>query len=148
MEIMETLSPSSRWVSWGVPDGSDGRLLPAAPLHPRRQEERATGQQVRRSVRSVILLSEDFRVAILTTQQCCHIDKPAVLPYFQVDIIAYIIPGLLHKTDGTLSREHRRQLFMLKAKTEEDERKTRALLFEQHYNKCAYLRYVLILQSF
>ena len=29
---------------------------------------------------------------------------------------------------------------MLKAKTEEDERKTRALLFEQHYNKCAYLR--------
>ena len=65
-----------------------------------------------------------------------------MLPYFQVDIIAFIIPGLLHKTDGTLSREHRRQLFMLKAKTEEDERKTRALLFEQHYNKCAYLRYL------
>ena len=69
-----------------------------------------------------------------------------LLPYFQVNIS--IILGLLHKTDGTLSREHRRQLFMLKAKTEEDERKTRALLFEQHYNKCAYLRYVLILQSF
>ena len=52
--------------------------------------------------------------------------------------------GLLHKTDGSLSREHRRQLFMLKAKTEEDERKTRALLFEQHYNKCAYLRCVIL----
>ena len=61
------------------------------------------------------------------------------MPHFHIARVN--VPGLLHKTDGTLSREHRRQLFMLKAKTEEDERKTRALLFEQHYNKCAYLRY-------
>ena len=43
----------SRWLSWRVPDGSDGRLLAAAPLQPRRKEERAAGQQVRRSVRLV-----------------------------------------------------------------------------------------------
>ena len=49
------LTPRSRRLSWGVPDGADdgGRLLPAAPLHPRGEEERPTGQQVRRSVRSV-----------------------------------------------------------------------------------------------
>ena len=65
-----------------------------------------------------------------------------MLPYFQVDITDYNIPGLLHKTDGTLSREHRRQLFMLKAKTEEDERKTRALLLEQHFNKVMVCRLI------
>ena len=63
--------------------------------------------------------------------QGCQVSEAILIHHFL---------GLLHKTDGTLSREHRRQLFMLKAKTEEDERKTRALLFEQHYNKCAYLR--------
>ena len=69
---------------------------------------------------------------------------PNRLPRYQAVLLDIQVKtlhlGLLHKTDGTLSREHRRQLFMLKAKTEEDERKTRALLFEQHYNKCAYLR--------
>jgi hypothetical protein len=48
--------------------------------------------------------------------------------------------GLLHLAGGALSREHRRQLFMLKASTEEEERKTRALLLQQHANKCSYLR--------
>lgn len=47
--------------------------------------------------------------------------------------------GLLHKP-GPLSREHRRQLFALKATTEEEEKKKRQLLVQQHMNKCYYLR--------
>ncbi len=48
--------------------------------------------------------------------------------------------GLLHKSNINLSREHRRQLFMLKASVEEEERRKRNLLLQQHVNKCAYLR--------
>ncbi len=45
--------------------------------------------------------------------------------------------GLLHKS--TLSREHRRQLFMLKAQVEEDEKSRRRELQKAHENKCFYL---------
>ena len=46
--------------------------------------------------------------------------------------------GFLQKTD--LSREHRRQLFSLKAETEEKEKRKRLLQQQQHENKCYYLR--------
>jgi histone-lysine N-methyltransferase SETD2 len=48
--------------------------------------------------------------------------------------------GLLHQDIQPLSREHRRQLFMSKAETEEMERHRRTLLQQQHENKCYYLR--------
>lgn len=46
----------------------------------------------------------------------------------------------LHSSEYNLSREHRRQLFRLRAETETREKERRVLLQKQHENKCYYLR--------